>query len=208
MSNSACPKCGAERSNQYIFPDGSGHIDWECGVRSHFGIDGVGQGDDGDELDCLRNQLATQTSRAIKYMKSVEQHDLEWSEKLAASMAEAERLKFGWNKANDGVKAQFTRAEAAEDERDTIKAVLAEVKDVNLSYMTPPEGVSSDFALVRVEDMDKLHSLLSPTPEALAVVYETINADGELVVNIRMPQRSLNANRDAVIVVLPRNGGE
>ena len=69
-ASNTCPKCGAERS------PGRGDLLYRCGTSPN------GGGSFTEGYVCLRNQLAHQTARAIKYMKAVEQHDLDWSEKL------------------------------------------------------------------------------------------------------------------------------
>lgn len=77
MSDQKCPQCGEE----YMERDSKGTQDWVDVYRCGSEIDKNGVLTyEPDE--CLRNQLATQTARAIKYIKTVEENDLEWSEKL------------------------------------------------------------------------------------------------------------------------------
>ena len=84
-NNTSCPRCGVE--NETIS---------SCGVYATYGC-GTTTNASGiyDSDVCLRNQLsaqaeelATQTARAVKYMRAVEQHDLEWSEMVGGLKAE------------------------------------------------------------------------------------------------------------------------
>jgi hypothetical protein len=73
MTDQTCPKCGADAKEK--------HMEWtrfECGTAN------VGRRIVEDGYDCYENQLATQTARAIRLMRMVEDNDLHWSELIGA----------------------------------------------------------------------------------------------------------------------------
>ena len=115
------------------------------------------------------------------------------------------RSRGDWVKA-DGAIARITQLEAAlktaEAERDTLKAVLAQVKvlaqSIELSFET------DDMA-------DDILSLVSNTPEALAVVDEECISMGAEDEYWGTPLTSYETSLQVTgvtVVVLPRNGGE
>ena len=188
--NSGCPECGDkyigayhEVSDEYS-PNLSGKqyvcatIVWENGVveESH---------------ECLRSQLATQTARAIKYMRAVEQHDLEWSEKIVT------------------LKAQLAGAKA---KAEILEGFFCDGV-VAWSLLTKNNMAEAG------EAMFDILNILSSTPEALAVVegvlvhkdkfnQQSVFVDDQAAI-WRPSECEHPEYRKALLVVLPRSeGGE
>ena len=104
-------------------------------------------------------------------------------------------------------------------ESTTLKAQLAAVKEWGVRTLTLPTENHNGGAILTIDEVDELHSLISPTPEALAVV------EGVLVHKDKFNQQSVFVDdqaaiwrpsecehpeyRKALLVVLPRSeGGE
>ena len=126
------------------------------------------------------------------------------------------RSRGDWVKA-DGAIARITQLEAAlktaEAERDTLKAVLAVVKSAALSLQARLDdhfggNIGPGYDWIEQEHM---RSLLTPTPEALAVVDEECISMGAEDEYWGTPLTSYETSLQVTgvtVVVLPRNGGE
>jgi hypothetical protein len=75
-----CPNCGADKMINGRF--------WVCGSL----VMGV-SGNFSESHQCLRNRLATQTARAIRFMRQVETDGLHWTEVVGEKCAEITRLR-------------------------------------------------------------------------------------------------------------------